>query len=71
MDCPQFVNQIRTLLSTLGKFNYNFLENTSNDLTQTLLFGNCHLVQAITQRFLILQLILSDQLIDLTKNFFK
>ena len=30
-------------LSTLGNFNYNLLENTSNVLTQTLLFGNTSL----------------------------
>ena len=30
-------------LNTLGNFNYNLLENTSNVLTQTLLFGNTSL----------------------------
>ena len=38
--CPQFIHERRTLLSTLGNLNYNLLENTSNVLTQTLLFGN-------------------------------
>ena len=37
--CPQFAKERRTLLSTLGDFNYSLLENTSNALTQTLLFG--------------------------------
>ena len=40
LHCPQFVNERRTLLSTLGNFNYSSLGNNSNVLTQTLLFGN-------------------------------
>ena len=40
LHCPQFVNKRRTLLSTIGKINYKFLENTDSNLTQTLLFGN-------------------------------
>ena len=62
LHCPQFVNQRRTLLSTLGDVNYTLLENTSNVLTQTLLFGN---------RFLVLKLILSYQRKDLMNSFFK
>ena len=31
--CLQFFNERRTLLSTLGNFNYSLLENTSNVLT--------------------------------------
>ena len=38
--CLQFINKRCTLLSTLGNFNYSFLENTSSALTQILLFGN-------------------------------
>ena len=38
--CPQFVNERRTLLSTL---NCSLLENTSKVLTQILLFGNTSL----------------------------
>ena len=37
------VNERRTLLSTLGNFNCSLLENTSQVLTQTLLFGNTSL----------------------------
>ena len=43
LHCPQFVNERRTLLSTLGNFNCSLLENTSKVLTQTLLFGNTSL----------------------------
>ena len=39
----QFIKQRRTLLGTLGNLNYTLLENTSNVLTQTLLFGNMSL----------------------------
>ena len=48
-----------TLLSIFGNFNYSLLENTSNVFTQTFLLEICHLVQAITPRFSMLQLILS------------
>ena len=60
LHCLQFVNERRTLLSTLVLY-YSLLENTCNILTQTLLFGNMeirHLVQAITPRFLMLQLLI-------------
>ena len=40
LHCPRFVNERRTLLSTLGNFNCSLLENTNKVLTQTLLFGN-------------------------------
>ena len=40
LHCPQFVNERRTLLSTIGNTNYKLLENTDSVLTQTLLFGN-------------------------------
>ena len=43
LHCPQFVNERRTLLNTLGNFNYSLLKNTSNVVTQTLLFGNASL----------------------------
>ena len=43
LHCPQFVNERRTLLSTLGNFNCSLLENTSKVLTQILLFGNTSL----------------------------
>ena len=33
--CPQFANERRILLSTLGNFNCSLLENTSKVLTQT------------------------------------
>ena len=33
LHCPQFFNERRTLLRTLGNFNYSFLENTSKVLT--------------------------------------
>ena len=36
-------NERRTVLSTLGNFNYSLLENTSYVLTQTLHFGNMSL----------------------------
>ena len=38
--CPQFFNERRILLSTIGNMNYKLLENTDSNLTQTLLFGN-------------------------------
>ena len=40
LHCPQFVNERRTLLSTIGNINYKLLENTDSNLTQKLLFGN-------------------------------
>ena len=40
LHCPQFVNERRTLLSTIGNINYKLLENTDSVLTQTLLFDN-------------------------------
>ena len=40
---PQFFNEKRTLLSTLGNLNRSLLENTSKVLTQTLLFGTTSL----------------------------
>ena len=43
LHCPQFVNERRTLLSTLDNLNCSLLENTSKVLTQILLFGNTSL----------------------------
>ena len=43
LHCPQFVNERCTLLSNIGNINYNLLENTDSNLTQTLLFGTHHL----------------------------
>ena len=43
LHCPQFDNEKRTLLSTIGNINYinyKLLENTDSNLTQTLLFRN-------------------------------
>ena len=40
LHCPQFVNERRTLLSTIGNINYKLLENTDSNLTQMLLLGN-------------------------------
>ena len=40
LHCPQFVNERRTLLGTIGNTNYKSLENTDSNLTQTLLLGN-------------------------------
>ena len=40
LHCPQFVNERRTLLSTISNINYKLLENTNSNLIQTLLFGN-------------------------------
>ena len=68
---PQFVNERRFLLSTLDNFNGSLVENTNNVLIQTFVFGNCHLVQVITQKFLVLQFILSYQLEYLMNDFFK
>ena len=50
--CLQFVNERRTLLSTLDNFNYSLLENTSNVLTQTLLFGNMSLSPSYNSKIL-------------------
>ena len=43
LHCPQLVNERDTLLSALSNFNYCLLGNTSNVLTQTMLFGNMSL----------------------------
>ena len=43
LHCPQFVNEKCTLLDTLIHLNYSLLENASNVLKQTLLFGNMSL----------------------------
>ena len=43
LHCPQFVNDRRTLLSTLHYCNCSLLENASKVLKQTLLFGNTSL----------------------------
>ena len=51
--CRQLDNERRTLQSTSGSFNYVFVKNTSNILTQTLLFGNISLRPS--DRLLILQ----------------
>ena len=40
LHCPQFANERRTLLSTIGNINYKLPENTDSNLTQTLLFVN-------------------------------
>ena len=44
LQCSQFVNEKRTLLSNIGTLNLNLLQNTLIVLTQTLLFGNIHLI---------------------------
>ena len=40
LHCPQFINERRTFLSTVGDINYKFLENTDSNLIKVLLFGN-------------------------------
>ena len=40
LHCPFFVNERRTLLSTIRSFHGKLLDSTDYDLTQTLLFGN-------------------------------
>ena len=65
LHCSQFVNETRTLLSTLGNFNCSLLENTNNILIQTLLFGNMSLSPSSNSKIL-------DSAIDfilLTKRF--
>ena len=66
LHCPQFVNERRTLLSTLGNFNDNWLENTSNALTLSLLFGNTSLSPSDNSKILSAptNLILSTKKID-------
>ena len=62
---PQFANERRTLLITLGIFNYSLLQNTSNVLTQTLIFGNTSLSSSDNSKILLeLQMVLSHQLKD-------
>ena len=39
----RYIRCVVVEMSTLGNFNYSLLENTSNVLTQTLLFGNMSL----------------------------
>ena len=65
LHCSQFVNERRTLLSTIGNINYKLLENTDSSLTQTLLFGNTSFV--ITDNTKILNATIN--LILLTKRF--
>ena len=43
LQCLQLINEIRTLLRTLGIFNYSLLENANSFLTQTLLLGKMSL----------------------------
>ena len=52
LHCPQFANEKPTHLSTLCNFNYSLLENTSNILTQTLLFGNMSLSSSNNSKIL-------------------
>ena len=52
LHCPQFVNERRTLLSTLGNFNHSLLENISNVVTQTLRFRNTSLSPSDNSRIL-------------------
>ena len=69
--CPQLANERRTLLSTLGNFNYSLLENTSNVLTQTLLFGITPLSSSDNSKILSATIDFTYQLKDLTNSFFK
>ena len=52
LHCPEIANERRTVLSTLGNFNYSLLENTSNFLMQTLLFENMSLSPSNKSRIL-------------------
>ena len=40
LHCPFFINERRTLLSTVRSLDSKLLDCTNHDLTQTLLFGN-------------------------------
>ena len=48
----QIANERLTLLSTLGSFNCSLLDNASNVLTQTLLFGNTSLIPSDNSKIL-------------------
>ena len=48
----QIANERLTLLSTLGSFNCSLLDNASNVLTQTLLFGNTSLYPSDNSKIL-------------------
>ena len=63
--CPQFVNEGRTLQSTLGNFNCSLLENTTKGLTETLLFGNMSLSPSDNSKILS---VTSDSILS-TKRF--
>ena len=52
LSCPQFVNERRTLVSTLGNFNGSLLENTCKVLTQTLVFENASLSPSANSKIL-------------------
>ena len=70
LHCRQFVNEKRTFLSTL-----EILTAVCQRILVTFWHELCfleirHLVQVIAPRFLVLQLILSDQLKDLMNSFF-
>ena len=67
---PLFLYERRSLLSTLGKFKYSLLENISKVLKQFFL-ELFQLVEPITPRFFMLQLILSYRVKYLIKSFFR
>ena len=66
LHCLQFVNERRTVLTTLGNFNCSLLKYTSKVLTQTLLFGNTSLSPSDNSKILhaTIDFILSTKLFD-------
>ena len=66
LHCLQFVNERRTVLTTLGNFNCSLLKHTSKVLTQTLLFGNTSLSPSDNSKILhtTIDFILSTKLFD-------
>lgn len=67
---PLFLYERCSLLSTLGKFKYSLLENTSN-VSKQFFLELFQLVEPITPRFFMLQLILSYRVKYLMKSFFR
>ena len=76
LHCPFFINERRTLLSTVRTLDSKLLDCTDYDLTQTLLFGNTS--QISSNNFKIINasidssiLSISYQVRDLTNHFFE
>ena len=71
LHCPFFINEGRTLLSTIRSLDSKLLDCTDYDLTQTLLFGNTSQTSSNNFKILTYRLIISYQIGYLTNEFLK